>query len=95
MASKRRRKVPVRLDDRPKKDRLSTAHKMQLEQRQVQEAEMEARTLGQTRRVAVVCANCKQRSEFEINNGVPIAECPNCGQRVALRQPGNPQVVSR
>ena len=95
MASKRRRKVPVRLSDRPKKDRLSTAHKKQMTEQQAKEADMEARTLGQTRRMAVVCPNCKQRTEFEITNGVPIAECPNCGQRVALRQPGNPQVVSR
>lgn len=56
---------------------------------------MEARTLGQTRRVTVVCPNCKQRSEFDPSNGVPIAECPNCGQRLVLRQAGNPQVVSR
>jgi len=56
---------------------------------------MEARTLGSVRRVSVVCQTCHTRTEFELGNGVPVASCPKCGSRLALRSPGLPQVVSR
>ena len=82
--------------DRPRKDRVFTARKAQMELEQVKEAEMEARVLGMgTRTVDVVCPHCKQRSQFELRSGVPVAQCPVCGMRLPLNQPANPQVVSR
>lgn len=66
-----------------------------MDMQEVKEAEMEAKVLGTPRTIAVVCPTCKQRSEFEARNGVPVAMCPTCGSRIALRQTGSPQVVSR
>jgi len=66
-----------------------------MEMQQVKEAEMEAKVLDTAQTVAVVCPSCKQRSEFEVRNGVPIAACPFCGTRLSLRPAGSPQVVSR
>jgi len=94
MASKRHRKVP-RTADRPQKDRAVTARKVEMERLEVKEAEMEAKVLGAPHTVVVVCPTCKQRSEFEVRNGVPVAPCPVCGTRLSLRQPGVPQVVNR
>lgn len=66
-----------------------------MELEEVKEAEMEARVLETARTVAVVCPRCKQRSLFEVSSGVPVVPCPNCGERLTLRQGSNPQVVNR
>ena len=95
MASKRHRRPPTGQTPKPRKDRVVAARKAELLEMTAKEAEMEARTLGAVRRVAVVCANCQTRSEFPLDNRVPVAMCPQCGQRLPLRADGGPHVVSR
>jgi len=93
MASKRHRRVPQ--ESRPKRDRFYSARKAELEEMTAKEADMEARTLGSVRRVAVVCPQCRQRSEFDLGSRVPLAMCPKCGSRLDIRPSGVPQVVNR
>lgn len=95
MASKRRRHIPSPTTDRPRKDRVAVAKKMQIEEMNAKEADMEARNLESLRRVVVVCRACHQRNEFELANRVPVESCGNCGARLSLQTPASPQVVSR
>ena len=96
MASKRRRKVPDMNENRPQKDRISMNRKAQLQEQQAREADMETRSVYNTpKRITIICSNCHNRAEYELDNRVPIRECINCHTRLVINGTGYPQVVSR
>jgi hypothetical protein len=87
--------VPVKAVEQPRKDRVFTARKVQMELQKAKEAEMETQVLDTPRTVVVVCPTCKQRTAFAVGSGVPVHICPNDGTRLSGARPGQPQVVNR
>lgn len=82
--------------DRPRKDRMVSQMKAQMQLNQAMEAEMETRVVGETpRHIVLICSNCRFRNEYDIDSGVPIVACTNCNSRLVIPQQGAARVVSR
>ena len=95
MASHRHRRPSGDGQTKQVKDRVYAARKADIEQMIAKEADIEARTLASTRKIVVMCAHCLSKSEHDLGDGVPVAPCPVCGQRLTLRPTGGPHVVTR
>lgn len=96
MPSKKHRKLVRKAFDQVNKDRISLNRKAQIDEMHAREADAEARTVFRAvQHVTVTCPFCTSRSEHELIDRVPVAECPNCHKKLVLATPGQPRVVSR